>query len=110
MVSNDGSTSSSHPHRPRPIRQRNSAGPVPSQNINEQADYPRGSVMATRASTALLSVDQAADALGVTPRMIRRLTSNRRLPFVKVGRLGRIREDDIAQCVEELTVPVLDCQ
>jgi excisionase family DNA binding protein len=36
-------------------------------------------------STRLLSIDQAAEALGVTPGMIRRLTANRQLPFVKVG-------------------------
>jgi len=60
------------------------------------------------ASTRLLSIDQAADALGVTPRMIRRLTSSRQLPYVKVGRLVRIRDTDISRCVEEWTVPALD--
>ena len=64
--------------------------------------------MSTRASTRLLSIDQAADALGVTPRMIRRLTSSRQLTYVKVGRLVRIRDTDIARCVEEWTVPALN--
>ncbi|MDO8731456.1 MAG: helix-turn-helix domain-containing protein [Actinomycetota bacterium] len=64
--------------------------------------------MSTRASTRLLSIDQAADALGVTPRMIRRLTSSRQLPYVKVGRLVRIRDIDIARCVEEWTVPSVE--
>jgi excisionase family DNA binding protein len=64
--------------------------------------------MSARASTRLLSIDQAAEALGVTPRMIRRLTSNRRLPFVKVGRLVRIREDDIIRCVIDWTVPAVE--
>lgn len=60
------------------------------------------------ASGRLLSIDEAAEALSVTPRMIRRLTSTRRLPFVKVGRLVRIREDDISRCVGDWTVAAVD--
>ena len=56
----------------------------------------------------LLTIEEAAEQLGVTPRMIRRLTSSRRLPFVKVGRLVRIRDTDIAHCVEEWTVPAAE--
>ena len=56
----------------------------------------------------LLTIEEAADRLGVTPRMIRRLTADRRLPFVKVGRLVRIRDADIAECVDEWTVPAVD--
>lgn len=58
----------------------------------------------------LLTIEEAAERLGVTPRMIRRLTSSRRLPFVKVGRLVRFREADIAACVEAWTVPAVDRQ
>lgn len=60
------------------------------------------------ARSRLLTIEQAAEQLGVTPRMVRRLTGNRQLPFVKVGRLVRIREDDIAHCVSEWTVPSVD--
>ncbi|MDO8307490.1 MAG: excisionase family DNA-binding protein [Actinomycetota bacterium] len=60
------------------------------------------------ARSRLLTIEQAAEQLGVTPRMIRRLTGNRQLPFVKVGRLVRIRDTDIARCVEEWTVPAVD--
>lgn len=56
----------------------------------------------------LLTIEEAAEQLGVTPRMIRRLTASRRLPFVKVGRLVRIRDADIATCVDEWTVPTVD--
>ena len=59
-------------------------------------------------SGRLLSIDEAAEALSVTPRMIRRLTSSRRLPFVKVGRLVRIREDDIARRVGDWTVAAVN--
>jgi excisionase family DNA binding protein len=55
----------------------------------------------------LLTIEEAAEQLGVTPRMIRRLTESRRLPFVKVGRLVRIRDTDIGRCVEEWTVPAV---
>jgi excisionase family DNA binding protein len=53
--------------------------------------------MSARANARLLSIDHTAEALGVTPRMIRRLTSNRQLPFVKIGRLVRIREVGIVR-------------
>jgi excisionase family DNA binding protein len=53
----------------------------------------------------LLTIAQAAEQLGVTPRMVRRLTGSRQLPFVKVGRLVRIREDDILDFVSDSTVP-----
>jgi excisionase family DNA binding protein len=56
----------------------------------------------------LLTIEEAAEQLGVTPRMIRRLTASRRLPFVKVGRLVRIRDTDIAHCVDDWTVPAVD--
>jgi len=56
------------------------------------------------ATVRLLSIDEAAEALSVTPRMVRRLTSSRRLAFVKVGRLVRIREDDISRFVGDCTV------
>lgn len=56
----------------------------------------------------LLTIEEAAERLGVTPRMIRRLTTSRRLPFVKVGRLVRFREADLAHCVDEWTVPAVE--
>ena len=56
------------------------------------------------AAGRLLSLEEAAAALSVTPRMIRQLTSSRQLPFVKVGRLVRIRENDISRIVEDWMV------
>lgn len=38
-----------------------------------------------RSGERLLTIEEAAERLGVTPRMIRRLTTSRRLPFVEVG-------------------------
>jgi excisionase family DNA binding protein len=39
--------------------------------------------------TPLLDADAVAEALGVTPRHVRRLVAERRIPFVKVGRFVR---------------------
>ncbi len=44
----------------------------------------------------LLSIGQLAERLGTTPRHVRRLIAERRVPFVKVGRLVRFDPDDIA--------------
>ena len=40
--------------------------------------------------------------------MIRQLTTSRRLPLDKVGRLTRFREADIAHCVDEWTVTAVE--
>lgn len=45
--------------------------------------------------STLLSISDAADRLGVTERYIRRLVSERRVPFYKVGRLIRFQESDL---------------
>ena len=59
------------------------------------------------ARSRLLTIEKAAEVLGVTPRMVRRLTASRRLPFVKVGRLVRFRDADLATFIEEGTVPAV---
>jgi excisionase family DNA binding protein len=43
----------------------------------------------------LLTVDQAAACLAVTPSAIRKWIHTRRLASVKVGRLRRIRQRDL---------------
>ncbi len=48
----------------------------------------------------LLTIDQLAVHLGVTPRHVRRLISERRLPFLKVGRLVRFDPKGIAQWLD----------
>ena len=64
--------------------------------------------MSARGSAQLLSIEEAAEVLGVTPRMIRRLTASRRLPFVKVGRLVRFRETDIGRFIDEWIVDAIE--
>lgn len=52
----------------------------------------------------LLSVDEAADLLNVSPRFIRRLIAERRIEFVKYGRPVRIRESALIAFVITGTV------
>lgn len=56
----------------------------------------------------LLTAEQTAELLGINVRMVRRLTEQRRLPFVKVGRLVRFRPADVERCVEEWTVAAVE--
>jgi excisionase family DNA binding protein len=52
----------------------------------------------------LLTVDQAGERLGTGPRFARRLIAERRIRFVKVGRLVRIPESAVVEFVTEHTV------
>jgi excisionase family DNA binding protein len=54
-----------------------------------------------RPLSRLLSIDDVAEQLGVNVRHVRRLVQERRLPFIKWGRLLRFDPDDIACFVEE---------
>ena len=44
---------------------------------------------------SLLSVEEAADRFGTSPRFIRRLVAERRIAFTKLGRHVRIDSSDI---------------
>lgn len=58
-------------------------------------------------SERLLTLDQVAEILGVTPRMVRELRAKNLIPYVKVGtgrfkdRLVRFRRSDIDAYIEE---------
>ncbi len=43
----------------------------------------------------LLTVDQVADRLGTSPRFIRRLRTERRIPVIKLGKHIRIDSTDL---------------
>ncbi len=43
----------------------------------------------------LLTVDQAAERLGTTPRFIRRLRTERRIAVIKLGKHIRIDSNDL---------------
>jgi excisionase family DNA binding protein len=48
----------------------------------------------------LLTVDQLAEHLGTSRRHLRRLIAERRIPYVKVGRLIRFDPDEIADWLD----------
>jgi excisionase family DNA binding protein len=48
----------------------------------------------------LLTIDDVADRLGTTPRHIRRLIAERRIPFVKVGWFIRFDPGDLARWLD----------
>ena len=55
----------------------------------------------------LLTVDEVAERLGTSPRFVRRLISERRIVFVRMGRKGspvRITETDLEAFVESARV------
>jgi excisionase family DNA binding protein len=47
----------------------------------------------------LLTVDQAAEAMGTSARFIRRLIAERRIAYTKLGRHVRIAESDLINYV-----------
>jgi excisionase family DNA binding protein len=51
-------------------------------------------------STALLTVEAAADRLSTSPRFIRRLIAERRIEFVKVGRHVRISQSALHDFID----------
>ena len=56
----------------------------------------------------LLTVDQAAERLGTSPSFPRKLITERRITFVKVGRCVRIPAASLEAYVREQTVqPVM---
>jgi excisionase family DNA binding protein len=57
-----------------------------------------------RAMDQLLSIDEAAEILGTTARFPRRLVSERRIRFVKVGRHVRIPASALIEFIQEGTI------
>jgi excisionase family DNA binding protein len=51
--------------------------------------------MATSTLPRLLDINELAEHLGTSQRHIRRLIAERRIPYVKVGRLIRFDPDEI---------------
>lgn len=54
----------------------------------------------------LLTVQQAAGALALSPHTVRAWISQRRLAHIRLGRAVRIPETEVARLIERGTVPV----
>jgi excisionase family DNA binding protein len=63
-------------------------------------------VVATRRQ-ALLNIEQAGERLGVSVRHMRRLVSERRIPYVKWGHLLRFDPKEIDEWLDGHVVPAL---
>ena len=56
----------------------------------------------------LLTIDQAAERLNVTPRFVRRLIAERRIDYLKIGKFIRFRSDELDDWVEQQRIEQLD--
>lgn len=57
---------------------------------------------------SLITINDLAESLGVSVRHVRRLVFERRIPYVKWGRLLRFDIDDINAWLAGLRVPAAD--
>jgi excisionase family DNA binding protein len=57
----------------------------------------------------LLDISGAAEALGVSPRMVRRLVEQRRIRVYKVGKHVRIAQSDINEFLQSNMREVREC-
>lgn len=75
------------------------AGTVPGSGFANVArmDQPR-----------LLTIDQAAERLNVTPRFIRRLIAERRIGYLKIGKFIRFHSGELDDWVERQRIEQLD--
>ncbi len=53
----------------------------------------------------LLTIDELAERLGVTHRHVRRLVTERRVPFLRVGRLIRFDPAKIVEWLDDASCP-----
>ncbi len=56
----------------------------------------------------LLTIDQLAERLGITERHVRRLVAEKRVPYLKVGRLVRFDPSEIAKWLRDSAHPAAD--
>jgi excisionase family DNA binding protein len=81
--------------------------------ISEGTNTSTGAGTRTRSATPktssgeYLTVEQAAEYLNITDHFVRRLIRERRIPFVKVGRLVRLRRTDIDDYLAGRLIPAV---
>jgi excisionase family DNA binding protein len=52
----------------------------------------------------LLTIDQLVERLGISTRHVRRLIAERRIPYLKVGKLVRFDPDEISRWLDDSRV------
>ena len=59
----------------------------------------------------LIDIDAAAERLGVTPRFIRRLVAERRVPYLKVGKFVRFDPTELDAWLDQHRIsPLRTCR
>ena len=71
-----------------------------------QPTRTEGAVLGGSHTTGLLDIGALAAHLGVTPRFVRRLVHERRVPFLKIGKFVRFDPGEIERWVDECRTPV----
>jgi excisionase family DNA binding protein len=56
---------------------------------------------------ALMSVPEAAEVLGCSQRMVRKLVQTRQIPFVRIGRLVRFRPESLQAYIDDHAEPIV---
>jgi excisionase family DNA binding protein len=56
----------------------------------------------------LLTTEEFAAALGLSPKTIRQWTWMRRVPFIRVGRAIRFRPETVNEIIDRGTIPALE--
>lgn len=55
----------------------------------------------------LLTIQAAADRLGISPKTCYEWAAERRLPVVRLGRCLRIPDAELEKLIEDATIPVV---
>ncbi len=56
----------------------------------------------------LLTTEEFAAALGLSPKTVRQWTWMRRVPFIRVGRAIRFRPETVNEIIDRGTMPALE--
>ena len=64
----------------------------------------------SRTRRKLLTTEEFADALGLSPKTVRQWTWTRRVPFVRVGRAIRFHPETVTEIINRGEVPALERQ
>jgi excisionase family DNA binding protein len=82
-------------------------GPPKSGGSNQEStEIRKPGPSASPTHRRLVDIDVLAEWLATSPRHIRRLVAERRVPFVKVGHFVRFDPDDITLWIEEQKVTI----
>ena len=57
-------------------------------------------------SSGVLTIDQAADRIGVSPRTVRRMIQRRSIRHLRIGKLVRFHAPDVDKFIEDSVVEV----